>query len=250
MNIDIAKMPVVILAGGRGTRLYGENALIPKPMTMIGQEPIILHIMRIYGNSGFKNFILAGGFRWQWMREWFEDCRELPHDWKVTVLDTGYNAMTGGRILALKSKIGHQPFMCTYGDGLANIDFDKLLKEHFMMKNYPVATITAVHPPARWGDLKIDKTTNMITKFSEKPIQSSWINGGFFVLNPEIFDYIENDHTYFESETIPRLVQDGAIKAHLHSDWWQCMDTPRDVQLLQELWLEGKAPWKVWADER
>lgn len=250
MDIDIAKMPVVILAGGRGTRLYGENALIPKPMTMIGTEPIILHIMKIYAHAGFRNFVIAGGFRWQWMKEWFEDCRELPHDWRVTVLDTGYNALTGGRILALQDKIGYNSFMCTYGDGVADINLLKLMQEHFMIKNYPVATITAVHPPARWGEIKIDKATNVITKFSEKPIQTSWINGGFFVLNPEIFEYIKDDRTNFESEVIPKLVQDGAIKAFIHTGWWQCMDTPRDVQLLQELWLENKAPWKVWEDER
>ena len=248
--MDYTNMPVVILAGGKGTRLYGENALIPKPMTVIGNDPIILHIMRIYAYAGFKNFILAGGFRWQWMKEWFDDCREIPSDWKISVVNTGYNAQTGGRILALKEEIGNQPFMCTYGDGLAIINFQRLLKEHFKVKNYPVVTITAVHPPARFGELKLDKATNMITSFSEKPIQSSWINGGFFVMNSEIFNYIEDDRSNLESDVFPKLAQDGAIKAHLHTDFWQCMDTPRDVQALQEMWLTNHAPWKVWADEK
>ena len=255
-------MKVVILAGGLGTRLSEETELKPKPMVEIGGLPILWHIMNVYASAGYREFIIALGYRGTAIKQYFLNYYYANHDltvnlkngnlkvhqrrgedWTVHCVDTGLNTGTGGRLKMLKSWIGKDPFLMTYGDGISNVNIPELVKFHKHQKK--LATVTAVRPPARFGGIEISK--GMVKRFIEKPqIGEGWINGGFFVLEPEVLDYINDKKTMFEREPIERLVKDHELSAFEHDDFWQCMDTMRDVKLLEQLWQSGKAPWKVW----
>lgn len=257
-------MKVVILAGGFGTRLGEETHLLPKPMIEIGGRPMLWHIMKHYSSFGFNDFIICCGYRQYVIKEFFHDYylhtsdvtfdftgenRMQVHNsstepWRVTLVDTGLNTMTGGRIKRVRQHIGDEPFMLTYGDGVSNVDLCALADFH--RSHGRIATITAIQPGGRFGILDIDQSDG-INSFKEKPKEEGgWINGGFMVLNKEIFDYIEGDGTVFEQEPLEGVARHGQLKAYRHFGFWQCMDTMRDKQLLERLWQDGKAPWKVW----
>ncbi len=255
-------MKVGILAGGQGTRLSEETTLKPKPMVEIGGQPILWHIMRIYAAHGFKEFVVALGYKGEMIKDYFLNYRhharsltvdlksgaisvhEGEHeDWVVHLLDTGADTNTGGRVKRIAEYVGNETFMLTYGDGVSNIDIPALLDFHRRQKR--LVTLTAVRPPARFGQMMVED--GCVTEFKEKPqLGEGWINGGFFVLEPGITDYIEGDHTAWEYESLEQLAARGQVGAYQHEDFWQCMDTARDVQLLNRLWQEGNAPWKVW----
>lgn len=257
-------MKVVILAGGFGTRISEESHLIPKPMIEIGEKPILWHIMKYYSSFGHNEFIICCGYKQYVIKEFFADyylhMSDVTFDfsaenkmivlnnnsepWKVTLVDTGLNTMTGGRIKRVKEYIGNEPFMLTYGDGVSNVNINELVKFH--NRHGKIATITAIQPEGRFGMLDISDT-NQIDTFKEKPKEDSgWINGGFMVLNPEIIDYIEGDNTIFEKEPLESVANEGQLKAFRHESFWQCMDTLRDKELLEKLWSSGQASWKVW----
>lgn len=257
-------MKVAILAGGLGTRLQEETTVKPKPMVEIGGQPILWHIMNIYAAHGYKEFIVALGYKGEVIKNYFLNYYYLRNsfsihlgngrvdvhnagreDWVVHLIDTGLPTETGGRIKRLASWIGNETFMMTYGDGVANLDIRELVAFH--RKHGKLATITAVRPPARFGGLSFDG--DLVVGFTEKPqIGEGWINGGFFVLEAAVFDYIEGDDTIFEREPLEHLAEDGQLMAYRHDDFWQCMDTLRDVRLLERLWQSGKVPWKVWEE--
>jgi glucose-1-phosphate cytidylyltransferase len=252
-------MKVVILAGGRGTRLAEETSVRPKPMVEIGGKPIIWHIMQVYAAHGFKDFLVACGYRGEMIKEYFHniyvhnndyliDLRDGSVnvlnggrvDWRIGVIDTGMDTMTGGRILRLRNWIGNEPFMVTYGDGLGDIDITALVRAH--RAHGRIATVTAVRPPARFGGLVLDGDN--VSRFSEKPqTDDGWINGGFFVFEPRLFDYLEGDESILERDPLERLAQDGQLMAMRHNGFWQPMDTLREKELLESLWATGKAPW-------
>ena len=257
-------MKVVILAGGFGTRLGEETHLVPKPMIEIGERPILWHIMKSYSSFGFNDFIICCGYKQYVIKEFFHDyylhtsdvtfdftgeSRMTVHNsatepWRVTLVDTGLNTMTGGRIKRVQHHLGDEPFMLTYGDGVADVDLQALADFH--RSHGRIATITAIQPGGRFGILDIDQSDG-IRSFKEKPREEGgWINGGFMVLNKEIFDYIDGDSTVFEQEPLEGVARDEQLKAYRHFGFWQCMDTMRDKQLLERLWQGGKAPWKVW----
>jgi glucose-1-phosphate cytidylyltransferase len=254
-------MKVIILAGGFGTRLSEYTETIPKPMVTIGGRPILWHIMKSYAFFGHKDFYLALGYKSELIKEYFLNYRALnadfsvdllsglmkPHqidetDWKVTMVHTGLDSMTGGRVKRLKSFIGHETFMLTYGDGVSNIDINALLKFH---KNHgKMVTISAVHPAARFGELDIED--HSVKSFQEKPqTVKGWVNGGFFVIEPEFFELIEGDGTILEKEPLEKAANMGEMMAYLHDGYWQCMDTKRDRDHLEHLWNTNQAPWKV-----
>ncbi|HEY4706384.1 MAG TPA: glucose-1-phosphate cytidylyltransferase [Thermodesulfobacteriota bacterium] len=255
-------MKVAILAGGVGSRLAEETELKPKPMVEVGNHPILWHIMMYYALYGFTDFAIALGYKGEYIKRWMRDYCALNSnmtvktgsgevilkdgnvpDWTVDLIDTGQNTMTGGRIKRLKPWTGSGTFMLTWGDGVSDVDLDRLLAFH--RSHGRIATLTAVRPPARFGHLEIKG--EMVTEFSEKPqTAEGWINGAFFVLEPEVFDYIEGDDTQFEKEPLEALARDGQLMAYTHSSFWQCMDTLRDRFLLEKLWQSGKAPWKKW----
>jgi glucose-1-phosphate cytidylyltransferase len=255
-------MKVAILAGGQGSRLQEETTVKPKPMVEIGGQPILWHIMKIYAKYGHNDFGLALGFRAEVIRTYFlnyyfqhtdltitlkngeiDPTGGEPEDWKVYLADTGENTQTGGRLKRMKNWLGNQTFMFTYGDGVANIDINKLLDFH--KRHGKMATITAVRPPSRFGGLSFKG--DQVVQFIEKPqIGEGWINGGFFVLEPQVLDYIEGDEMPWEKTPLERLASEGQLMAYRHESFWQCMDTIRDVQLLERLWSSGSAPWKVW----
>src|SRR5215471_1107516 len=255
-------MQVVILAGGRGTRLAEETSTRPKPMVEIGGKPILWHIMKMYASHGFKSFLMACGYKCEMIKEYFHNyfintsdyfldlkdgSRKIINsngiDWRIGVIDTGLETMTGGRILRLRKWIENKPFMVTYGDGLGDVDIRSLVEFH--QTHGKLATVTAVHPPARFGDLTLDKDS--VRQFSEKPqTAEGWINGGFFVFEPRVFDYIADDQTSLEREPLERLAADGELMAFRHTGFWQPMDTLREKELLESLWSSGKAPWKRW----
>ncbi len=259
---DIALSKVVLLAGGLGTRLAEETDRIPKPMVEIGGRPILWHIMKYFASYGFDRFGVALGYKGEVVKQYFLDYHQLhgaitvrlgsrdvfrhgrsAEDWTVHLADTGSETMTGGRVKRLASWIGHEPFLLTYGDGVCDVDLHKLIDQH--RRTGAVATMTAVRPPARFGHMEFDGPR--ITRFLEKPQTSEgWINGGYFVCQPEVFDYIEDDQTPFECEPLERMTADGVLYAYKHEGFWQCMDTLRDVRLLNSLWNDGRAPWKVW----
>lgn len=252
-------MKVIILAGGLGTRLQEETAVRPKPMVEIGGKPILWHIMQSYAGYGFKEFVVALGYKGEWIKKFFlnyyhlgqdftaelgsgkiKTCGGHQEDWKVSLVDTGEATLTGGRIKRLQKWIGNKPFMATYGDGVSDINIAQLVEFHRQHKKY--ATITAVRPPARFGRLEIDG--DRVTSFQEKPqIGEGWINGGFFVFQPEVFKYIEADETILEREPLENLAKDKQLRAYKHAGFWRGMDTLRDVRMLEDLWKTGKAPW-------
>ena len=255
-------MKVAILAGGVGTRLAEETEIKPKPMVEIGGAPIILHIMRHYAQAGHKSFAIALGYKGEYIKKYMMEYASLQSnltvnlktgdikrhganllDWSVDLVDTGRDTLTGGRIKRLAPFIGNETFMLTWGDGVADVDLDKLLAFH--QSHGKLATVTAVRPSARFGHLEFDG--DKVVEFSEKPqTAEGWINGAFFVLEPAIFDYIEGDTTQWEREPMERLAREGQLMAYRHDSFWQCMDTLRDKKLLEELWKSGKAPWKTW----
>ena len=255
-------MRTVILAGGAGTRLSEETAVRPKPMVEIGDRPILWHIMSIYAAFGFREFVVALGYRGEDIKSFFlnyyrlrnsfgidlgtgaiEDYDGQREDFQVHLIDTGVHTQTGGRLKRLARWIAGETFMMTYGDGVARIDLQALLAFH--RKHGKLATLTAVRPPARFGGLCFDG--DRVVRFDEKPqIGEGWINGGFFVLEPKALDYIDSDETLFEREPLERLAADGELMAFRLDGFWQCMDTLRDVRLLNQLYQSGNAPWAVW----
>jgi len=252
-------MKVVILAGGFGSRLSEYTDKIPKPMVTIGGRPILWHIMSTYASFGYNDFYLALGYKAELIKDYFLNYRSLnadftvdlsngaveslqtdETDWRVTLVDTGLETMTGGRIKRLKKFVGNEPFMLTYGDGVANIDIDALLKFH--KSHGKIVTLTGVRPSARFGDLEFDG--NQVVSFEEKPqLHEGWINGGFFVCQPELLEYIDNDNQMLEREPLERIVNDGELMAYKHEGFWHCMDTRRDHELLESLWESGAPPW-------
>jgi glucose-1-phosphate cytidylyltransferase len=257
-------MKVVILAGGYGTRITEESHLKPKPMIEIGEKPILWHIMKIYSHYGFNDFIVCAGYKQHVVKEWFADYylhnSDVTFDfsnenkmtvhtnesepWKVTIVNTGLNTMTGGRVKRIQKYIGNEPFMLTYGDGIANIDIQKLVEFHQSHGKW--ATITTVNVAQRFGVIDIDEN-NSIKSFREKSkTDSSVINGGFMVLQPEIFDHINGDDTVFEKQPLEKMAELNNLKGFHHDGFWHCMDTQRDKNELEEMWQLGKAPWKMW----
>ena len=254
-------MKVVLLAGGFGTRLSEYTDLIPKPMVPIGGKPILWHVMKSYSKFGFNDFIIALGYKSEVIKDYFLNYRTLnsnfsinlssgnlqPHhvdsvDWNVTLIDTGLNTMTGGRLKRLKDYIGNESFMLTYGDGVANVDIEKLLKFH--RSHGKMITMTAVRPSARFGELTINDTAE-VTSFQEKPqLHNGWINGGFFIIEPSFFDLIDGDLNMLEREPLEKAVLMNQLMAYKHDGFWHCMDTKRDHELLESLWSNNKiAPW-------
>ena len=230
-------MQVVILAGGFGTRLSEETDLVPKPMVRIGNLPIIHHIMTYYAKFGHTDFVIAMGYKARVIQEFFSQV-QAP-DWTVKLVDTGLETSTGGRIKKLEHLLDDE-FLLTYGDGLSNVDLDKLLKHHISFGK--IATVTAVRPPARFGT--IESAEGIVTKFAEKdPQEAGWINGGFFCLNKKVCSFINDFSTSFESEPLNKLVAIKELTAYEHNGWWQPMDTLRDKRTLQALWENGEAPW-------
>jgi len=231
-------MKVVLLAGGLGTRLSEHTKTIPKPMVNIGGKPILIHIMKLYAKYDFKDFYIALGYKGEIIKKYFN---KNFFDWNVNLIETGKNTMTGGRLLRLKKYFGkNENFMMTYGDGLTNQNLKQLLKHHLRHKK--IATMTVVRPPVRFGEVKLKK--NKIVKFKEKPQSGEgWINGGFFVLNSKIFDFLKGDSQMFEREPVEKLTSQNQLMAFKHHDFWQCMDTMRDKNLLNSLIKNKKAPW-------
>jgi len=255
-------MKVGILAGGYGTRLAEETEIKPKPMVEIGGQPILWHIMMIYAYYGHKDFVIALGYKGEHIKKYMVDYCSLHsnltvrlsngevkvhefhrQDWEVELIETGIKTMTGGRIKKLAPYLGNETFMLTWGDGLADVDIDELLKFH--RSHGKLATVTAVRPPARYGYMMFEG--DRVIEFTEKPqIGEGWINGAFFVLEPGVFDYIEEDNTVWEKEPMERLAADGQLMAYRHTSFWQCMDTLREKHILETLWQSGEPPWKVW----
>jgi len=257
-------MKVVILAGGVGTRLSEETTVKPKPMVEIGGKPILWHIMKIYSYYGFNEFVICLGYKGYIIKEYFANyylhesnvefdfsngskvniLNNNAEPWKITLVDTGDNAMTGGRLLKIKNYIGNKRFMMTYGDGVSNVDIKNLLKFH--IKHGKIATLTAAYPTARFGTLKINPS-NVVEEFKEKPRdEGGRVNAGFFVLEPQLFNYITDDQTVFEKEPLEKLAHDGQLCAFIHDGFWMPMDKLSDKIELEKLWNTGKAPWKLW----
>jgi len=257
-------MKIVILAGGFGTRISEESHLKPKPMVEIGGRPILWHIMKSYSYFGFNDFVICLGYKGYCIKEYFahyflheaditfdfrKSNQQIVHDnhaepWKVTLVNTGLNTLTGGRIKRIQKYIGNESFMLTYGDGVSNVDIAKLVDYH--QNHGKLATVTSVQPAGRFGALDLVKD-NLVQGFQEKPQgDCGWINGGFFVLQPGIFDYIEGDNTIFERAPMENLAKDQELVAYKHSGFWQPMDTMRDKDYLEDLWQKNQAPWKIW----
>lgn len=257
-------MKVVILAGGFGTRISEQSHLIPKPMIEIGERPILWHIMKYYSSFGFNEFIICCGYKQYVIKEFFADYYlhmsditfDFTHEnsmevhanstepWKVTLIDTGLNTQTGGRIKRVAKYLNNETFMLTYGDGLSNVNINELLEFH--RNNGKLATMTAIQPGGRFGVLDIQEG-NKVSRFKEKSKEDGgWINGGFMILEPEIIQYIGGDSTMFEKEPLEKIATEGQLMAFSHTGFWQCMDTMRDKELLEKLWKEGAAPWKIW----
>jgi glucose-1-phosphate cytidylyltransferase len=259
-------MKAVILAGGVGSRLSEETQVKPKPMVEIGGQPILWHIMKIYAAHGFNEFIICCGYKGYMIKQYFAnyflhhaDCRfDLKNNrmdvlrngvepWNVTLIDTGETTMTGGRLRRVREHVGDETFCFTYGDGVSDVNIRELVNFHREQK--VLATLTATQPPGRFGALTLGSTETHVRSFCEKPGgDGAWINGGFFVLEPAVIDYIDHDSTVFEKEPLQRLAQRNALAAFRHRGFWQPMDTLRDKMTLEGLWASGKAPWKMWND--
>lgn len=257
-------MKVAILAGGLGTRLSEETVVKPKPMVEVGEQPILWHILKHYAHYGFKEFFIALGYKGEYIKRYFLDYYHLgnnltidlsngsirPHhagreDWIIHLIDTGTATNTGGRVKRLLPWLGTETCMLTYGDGISNLNLHDLLCFH--QQQGRLATITAVRPPARFGGLVFDG--DLVAQFTEKPqIGEGWINGGFMILEPAVFQYLDNDDTNLESHVLERLANEGQLAAFRHDGFWQCMDTLRDKRTLDSLWSSGNPPWKVWED--
>lgn len=259
-------MKVVLLAGGFGTRISEESHLKPKPMIEIGGKPILWHIMKYYSSFGHNDFIICAGYKQHVIKEWFADYylhnsdvtfdftsenemtvhKNVAEPWKVTIVDTGLNTMTGGRIKRIKKYVGDEPFMLTYGDGVCDVDLNALVEFH--KEHGKIATLTAINIGQQFGVIEVDKD-GTIEKFREKSDgDGSLINAGYMVLNPEIFDYIEGDSTIFEKKPLEAVAKKRELNAFMHKGFWQCMDTKRDMEKLEQLLADGEAPWKVWED--
>lgn len=258
-------MQTVILCGGKGTRLAEETSVRPKPMVTVGGHPILWHLLNSYAAQGFKDFTLAVGYLGDYIKNYFlhysalnsdfevdlatgevSPLKKASTDWRVRLIDTGAETLTGGRLLRLEPHIRPTgTFFLTYGDGLSNIDLNKLLSFH--KKHGKLVTMSAVRPGARFGGLSVRE--GQVLEFKEKlPAQAGWINGGFMVMEPGIFDYLDNDETILEQHPMERLVADHQLMAYQHEGFWQCMDTIRDREALEQLWASGRAPWKNWQD--
>ncbi|MBU1260886.1 MAG: glucose-1-phosphate cytidylyltransferase [Planctomycetes bacterium] len=253
-------MKAVILAGGFGTRITEESFLKPKPMIEIGEKPILWHIMKIYSHHGITDFVICCGYKGYMVKEYFANYflhmsdvtfdmqsnemqvhQKYSEPWKVTLVDTGIDTMTGGRLKRVAEYIGNETFCFTYGDGLADIDIRKLIKFHNRQK--PLATVTGIQTLGRFGAL--DLKNERVVKFKEKP-DDVWVSGGFFVLEPQVIDLIKNDQTMWEKEPLEHLAKTKQLAVYTHSGFWACMDTLRDKNHLETLWQSGKAPWKIW----
>lgn len=258
-------MKVVILAGGLGTRLSEETDIRPKPMVEIGGRPIIWHIMKIYASHGFTDFVICLGYKGYFIKEYFanyflhqtditinlgtnqiEYHKSDSENWKITLIDTGKDSMTGGRIKRIQPYIGNEPFMLTYGDGVADINIAELAKFH--QSHGKLLTVSSIQPSGRFGALELDDATGKVNSFYEKPKGDGvWINGGFFVCQPEVFDYIRNgDTTIWEQEPLQNIAKDGQLMGFRHEGFWSPMDTLKDKQDLNEMWNKGTAKWKIW----
>lgn len=255
-------MKAVILAGGLGTRLSEETFLRPKPLIEIGGMPILWHLMKIYSHYGINDFVICCGYKGYMIKEYFANyslhMSDVTFDlkqnsmnvhlksvepWKVTLVDTGLETMTGGRLKKIKGYLEDETFCFTYGDGLSNININELINFHKKQKT--LATVTAVRPPGRFGSMKVNE--NMVTKFQEKPLgDGNWINGGFFVLEPRVIDYIHDDNTSWELEPLEKLVQENQLSAFEHNGFWQPVDTLREKNQLEEMWNSNSAYWKIW----
>ncbi|MFU8861770.1 MAG: glucose-1-phosphate cytidylyltransferase [Cyclonatronaceae bacterium] len=257
-------MKVVILAGGYGTRLSEETSVRPKPMVEIGGRPILWHILKLYSHHGLNDFIICCGYKGSVIKQYFADYFLQESDvtfylknnemnvlsnkaepWKVTLVDTGYATMTGGRIRRIREYLDGETFCMTYGDGISNLNIQELIQFHKEQDAY--ATLTAVHPPGRFGSFTLGHEQTKIETFTEKPRgDGAWINGGFFVLEPEAIDYIEGDHTVWEREPLESLAAGGKLAAYRHKEFWHPMDTLQDKNHLEELWNSDDCPWKIW----
>lgn len=257
-------MKAVILAGGFGTRISEESHLKPKPMIEIGNAPILWHVMKIYSYYGINDFIICAGYKQQVIKEYFANYalhrsditfefvnsgsitvhNNVAEPWRVTVVDTGYNTMTGGRVKRIQPYVDNETFLLTYGDGVADVNIDELICYH--KEHQKILTVTAVNPGQRFGVLGIDQGGNVSSFHEKRDADGELINGGFMVVEPQIFDYIDGDHTFFEREPVERLVQEGQVAAYQHHGFWQCMDTQRDKEKLEQLLASGQAPWVVW----
>lgn len=259
-------MKAVILAGGYGTRISEESSIRPKPMVEIGGKPILWHIMKIYSAHGINDFVICCGYKAYMIKEYFANYflhtadvtfdmrynsmqvhQAVAEPWKVTLIDTGEKTMTGGRIKRVRAYIGNEPFCMTYGDGVGDVDITALIAYH--RSQGTLATLTAVQPPGRFGAFTLDSEQARITSFQEKPQgdgEGAYINGGFFVLDPRVIDYITDDTISWEREPLEHLARDGQLAAFRHHGFWQPMDTLRDKHYLEELWQSNQAPWKVW----
>jgi glucose-1-phosphate cytidylyltransferase len=265
-RVEGVDMKVAILAGGLGSRLAEETEVRPKPMVEIGGRPIVWHIMKHYAHYGFRDFVIALGYKAEYVKRYFVEYTYYSdtnlrvdlgkgsvmvdqngtterEDWTVQMIETGFMTATGGRIKRLSPHLGEGTFMLTWGDGVSDLDLSELLEFH--RAHGKLATVTAVRPPARFGRLDLDG--DVVTQFSEKPLEEGWINGAFFVLEPEAIDYIEGDDSQWEREPLERLAKDGQLMAFRHESFWQCMDTLRDKKLLEDLWEGGAPPWRVWS---
>lgn len=259
-------MKAVLLAGGFGTRISEESRFKPKPMIEVGGMPILWHIMKMYSKYGVNEFVICAGYKQHVIKEWFadyflhtsditfdftQDDKIIVHhkraeQWKVTVVDTGLNTMTGGRLKRVRSYLGDEPFFMTYGDGVADVDIDKLLEFH--KSHGKLATMSAVKPGSRFGVLDLSDNDEVKAFREKSDVDSGFINAGFMVLSPEVLDYVKDDTIMFEREPMEKLAQDGQLMCYKHEGFWQCMDTLRDKEKLEELWNDNKAPWKVWED--
>lgn len=256
-------MKAVILAGGLGTRISEESHLRPKPMIEVGGKPVLWHIMKTYSHYGINDFIICCGYKGYVIKEYFanyflhmsdvtldmsrnsmEVHQRYVEPWRVTLVNTGEETLTGGRLRRIREHLGNEPFCFTYGDGLSNVDIGELIRFH--RDHGRLATVTAIQPPGRYGALDIDG--DAVANFKEKPVgDGAWINGGYFVLNPAVIDNIDGDQSSWEGEPLMRLAREGQLMSYRHTGFWQAMDTLRDKVQLEELWSAGNPPWKVWA---